>query len=272
MGKAGLSGKSPEFPTPPDDIPEALRESPVSADQPHQRRFPKVWIWVGLGAIAFCLSILLAWWMQQPSFVGQSTPTEPLEPGLEAVVETPVPEADPAEEALLGHFPYEEAPAETLQPISADGGILLRQAAADRFDEMVAAAQAEGIELVPISGFRSLEDQEFLFFEVKAQRGQQATQRAEVSAPPGYSEHHTGYAVDIADGTRRDLDLQVSFEDSPAFQWLEQNSAHFSFELSFPPGNPQNVSYEPWHWRYVGDRHSLETFYRPQQLNRVTGE
>ncbi|MEM1310980.1 MAG: D-alanyl-D-alanine carboxypeptidase family protein, partial [Cyanobacteria bacterium P01_H01_bin.153] len=44
--------------------------------------------------------------------------------------------------------------------------------------------------------------------------------------------------------------------------WLETNAARYSFELSFPEGNAQGVQYEPWHWRYVGDPDSLETFYQ----------
>lgn len=169
-------------------------------------------------------------------------------------------------ENLLGHLPYTEAPLSELEPVTADGQIKLRRAAAERFRAMVSAAQQEGVVLVPLSGFRSKQDQDYLFFEVKEQRAQRTTERALVSAPPGYSEHHTGYAVDIGDGHRPDTHLKETFEDTPAFQWLQKNAARFSFELSFPRNNPQGVSYEPWHWRFVGDRHSLQTFYRARQL------
>jgi len=47
---------------------------------------------------------------------------------------------------------------------------------------------------------------------------------------------------------------------------LSANAARYSFELSFAKNNRQGVSYEPWHWRYVGDRDSLETFYKAQNL------
>jgi D-alanyl-D-alanine carboxypeptidase len=49
---------------------------------------------------------------------------------------------------------------------------------------------------------------------------------------------------------------------------LQNNAAQYSFELSFPENNPQGISYEPWHWRFVGDSHSLETFYKAQQLGK----
>ncbi|WP_448525021.1 M15 family metallopeptidase [Parathermosynechococcus lividus] len=175
-------------------------------------------------------------------------------------------------ENLLGHLPYEEAPLSELVPVSADGQIQLRRAAAERFRAMVTAAQQEGIVLVPLSGFRSKQDQDYLFFQVKEQRGQRTSERALVSAPPGYSEHHTGYAIDIGDASQPDTHLRVAFEQTPAFQWLAVNAARFSFELSFPEGNSQGVSYEPWHWRFVGDRHSLQTFYKARQLNVRSAE
>ena len=84
-----------------------------------------------------------------------------------------------------------------------------------------------------------------------------------MSAPPGYSEHHTGYAVDFIDESRPETHVEESFETTLAYQWLEKNAAFFNFEMSFPKDNDSNVSFEPWHWRYVGDQDSLETFYAP---------
>ena len=133
---------------------------------------------------------------------------------------------------------------------------------------MTAAARSQGVILVPISGFRSVSEQQHLFFDVKAQRNQLATERATVSAPPGYSEHHTGYAVDIGDGRTPATNLSQTFEKTAAYKWLAANAARYSFEMSFPKNNPQGVSYEPWHWRFVGDRHSLETFYKARQLSK----
>ena len=127
-------------------------------------------------------------------------------------------------------------------------------------------ARANGIILTPISGFRTVEQQNYLFFEIQRQRNQNPSKRAKVSAPPNYSEHHTGYAIDIGDGKVPATNLSESFEKTPAFRWLKNNAAKYSFELSFPANNPQNISYEPWHWRYVGDPHSLETFYKARQL------
>ena len=166
------------------------------------------------------------------------------------------------QENLLGHLPYNVAPQSSLEAITADGRLRMRSNAAKKFKKMQSDARAEGIILTAISAFRTTQDQEQLFFGVKEQRVQNAAKRAEVSAPPGYSEHHTGYAVDIGDGNAPSTHVEVEFADTPAFAWLEKNALKYSFELSFPPDNDQGVSYEPWHWRFVGDRDSLETFYK----------
>ncbi|MFP4296955.1 MAG: D-alanyl-D-alanine carboxypeptidase family protein [Spirulinaceae cyanobacterium] len=190
--------------------------------------------------------------------------SSPASPNPTAPSPTAVPE--PAIENVLGHLPYEEATAADLTPITADGRIRLRPAAAEKFQAMVRDARASGVNLVPLSGYRTVQEQEYLFFEIKAQRNQDASKRAEVSAPPGYSEHHTGYAIDIGDARVPATNLSVNFEETAAFQWLEQNAARYGFELSFPRDNPQGISYEPWHWRFVGNIDSLETFYRAQNL------
>ncbi|MCZ0904136.1 D-alanyl-D-alanine carboxypeptidase family protein, partial [Microcoleus sp. HI-ES] len=169
---------------------------------------------------------------------------------------------------LLGHLPYPEAPAKDLVGVTSDGSVKLRSSAAAKYQEMVNAAAASGIYFAPISGFRSLQDQQHVFFDVKAERRQNASKRAEVSAPPGYSEHHTGYAIDIGDGTAPEHNLSPSFENTEAFKWLEANAVAFSFEMSFPKNNRQGVSYEPWHWRFVGDKQSLETFYKAHSMKK----
>jgi D-alanyl-D-alanine carboxypeptidase len=161
---------------------------------------------------------------------------------------------------------YPEAPETELLPITADGRIRMRKNAAARYQAMVKAARNAGVILVPISGFRSVQQQEQLFFTIGAQRNQTPAQRAALSAPPGHSEHHTGYAVDIGDGAAPATNLQVTFENTRAFQWLQANAARFGFEMSFGQDNQQGVSYEPWHWRFVGDRDSLETFYKAKNI------
>ncbi|USR89822.1 M15 family metallopeptidase [Phormidium yuhuli AB48] len=251
-----------------DDIPEALRDRPLErpsgtpTTSTATTGMPILFLIFALTASVALGG--LGWYLWQNQGQGprlaESTSTSPEEM-------TPATDGTSAENPnLLGHFPYEEAPPEDLRPIVSDNTIQLRAAAAEAYLEMEAAARADGVWLMPLSGFRSVEDQEYLFFEIKAQRGQVPSQRAAVSAPPGYSEHHTGYAIDIGDADVPATNLSPDFENTAAFKWLRENAAYFSFELSFPRDNPQNIMYEPWHWRFVGDRHSLETFYKAREL------
>lgn len=268
MDKAGFSGKPQKASVRSvEDIPEALRDTPEAKNQPRMKLVFLIGGLLGFGVLAIIASM---WYFASapqrktvsepsPAIASSPAPTKPAAPPKPPVSNT---------DTLLGHFAYPEAPATELQPIVADSSVKLRKAAAKQFQAMVAAAQDADVLLVPISGFRSIAYQQQVFFDIKASRGQTATKRAEVSAPPGYSEHHTGYAVDIGDGAVPATNLSPKFEKTRAFKWLEANAARFSFEMSFPKNNPQGVSYEPWHWRFVGDRHSLETFYRSKSLTQ----
>ena len=226
-----------------DDIPEARRQmAPRVAVR--RSRWHWGWLVVLAGAVFWGVS--------------QSRPTS-----VTPTVTAATPEPTPAD--LLGHLPYAEAHPQDLQAVTADGRVQLHRDAARAFLAMQRAAAAEGVMLVPLSGFRSRQQQQELFFGVKAERGQQVTERAQVSAPPGYSEHHTGYALDIGDGRQPETHLQEAFEQTAAFAWLQKRAAQFHFELSFPRHNRQGIAYEPWHWRFVGTPASLEVFYRARQ-------
>ncbi|WP_013324183.1 M15 family metallopeptidase [Gloeothece verrucosa] len=244
-----------------DDIPEAVRNTPRLKPTSPTRSPLLLGGGVLLLGVVGLLSILLLF---------RSTPKAQVEssasPVSPEVPSTSTPNSSPKLENVLGHLPYQEAPASELKPVTPDGRIRLRVGAAEKFKQMQTAARADGIILNLISGFRSVKEQEYLFFGVKEQRNQETKKRAEVSAPPGYSEHHTGYAFDVGDGKVPSANLNTHFENTPAFRWLKNNAAKYSFELSFPRNNPQGVSYEPWHWRFVGDRKSLETFYKAEQL------
>ncbi|WP_122221035.1 D-alanyl-D-alanine carboxypeptidase family protein [Pseudomonas syringae group genomosp. 3] len=72
-----------------------------------------------------------------------------------------------------------------------------------------------------------------------------------VSAPPFFSEHHTGCAVDI--GTSGSAVLEREFESSLAYEWLTENARSFGFHMSYPIDNAAGYAYEPWHWRFKVD-------------------
>lgn len=123
---------------------------------------------------------------------------------------------------------------------------LLAPKAAQSWLKMREAARRDGVELLLISGFRSLEFQATLIRN-KLARGMSLDEVLKVNAPPGYSEHHTGQAVDI--GCRDSEALDEAFETTPAFDWLRRRAGRFGFTLSYPRGNRDGFLYEPWHWR-----------------------
>ena len=127
-------------------------------------------------------------------------------------------------------------------------------------------AEKQGVFLVFLSGYRSIKLQEEIFYSLKAARNQNALERAKVSAPPGYSEHSTGFAIDIGDAQNRKTDFEVEFEDTKAFQWLKRNAAKYHFRLSFDK-NHKSVDYEPWHWRYEGSIEALKIFEKANREN-----
>lgn len=110
------------------------------------------------------------------------------------------------------------------------------------------AATEHGVSLFLISAFRGYQYQHDLI-AAKLKKGQQIDQILRVNAAPGYSEHHTGRAVDV--GTLGCDALSEEFENTPAFQWLKRNSSSFGFRLSYPKGNEFGIDFEPWHWCYV---------------------
>jgi len=111
------------------------------------------------------------------------------------------------------------------------------------------AASADGIELQAVSAWRSVSYQAELLRR-KLEKGIGMEEILTVSAPPGFSEHHTGRAIDVT--TPGAPVLEEAFENSAAFLWLVNHAADYSFRLSFPRGNRHQLAYEPWHWCFEG--------------------
>jgi D-alanyl-D-alanine carboxypeptidase len=126
---------------------------------------------------------------------------------------------------------------------------LLTPAAAEAWRALSTAARSDGVALRIVSAFRSIERQAEIV-RAKLQRGLSLEAILGVSAPPGYSEHHSGRAVDLTtEGVRA---LEVEFESTAAFEWLSRNAERFGFFLSYPRDNPHGYAYEPWHWCFRG--------------------
>ncbi len=158
---------------------------------------------------------------------------------------------------IFGHLPYREIPKDKLVWI--EPNIEVHIDMRDSLLKMREVAKKDGIYLVFLSGYRSVNLQNDIFYSLKSIRNQEAAERARVSAPPGYSEHSTGFAIDIGDATQRETDFETEFENTEAFKWLIKNAAKFHFKLSFTKNN-KYIEYEPWHWRYEGSIEALKVF------------
>ncbi|PJJ96230.1 peptidase [Lysobacteraceae bacterium NML03-0222] len=124
----------------------------------------------------------------------------------------------------------------------------LQPAAARAWQRMQTAAREDGIVLEAISGYRS-HDYQLGIFQRKRASGLAVDAILQVNAAPGFSEHHTGRALDIS--APGEPAAEESFEHSPAFAWLCDNAARFDFRLSYPRHNPHGICYEPWHWCHL---------------------
>lgn len=125
----------------------------------------------------------------------------------------------------------------------------LERRAAAAWQAMRAAAGGEGVELAAVSAYRSFDYQRQIIAR-KLSAGQTLAEILAVSALPGFSEHHTGRAIDI--GTPGSPPITAAFEQTPAYAWLLRSAENFNFRMSYPRGNPHGVVFEPWHWLYTG--------------------
>lgn len=125
---------------------------------------------------------------------------------------------------------------------------MLMPVACDAWQRLTTAASRDGVDIYLVSAFRSVKRQADII-ERKIRKGLSIEKILEFSAPPFFSEHHTGCAVDV--GTPGATDLEQAFEETDAFLWLTKNAASFGFEMSYPLNNLMGFAYEPWHWRHA---------------------
>jgi D-alanyl-D-alanine carboxypeptidase len=119
--------------------------------------------------------------------------------------------------------------------------------AAAAWQRMQADAENVGVQLLVVSAYRSVEYQCALI-QRKLDRGLKIDAILKINAAPGYSEHHTGRAIDITSPDSQPL--EVAFETTPAYGWLVKNAGQYGFRLSYPRGNQHGINYEPWHWAF----------------------
>ncbi len=147
-----------------------------------------------------------------------------------------------------GLVAFEEAELLEVAEVGNDGREhLLTPVAAKNWRLMKQAALSDGESIFIVSGYRSVSRQAKII-RAKLKAGQSIDDIFEVFAPPGFSEHHSGHAVDLS--TPGIVERDIRFESTTAFQWLRRNAERFGYRLSYPRGNARGYKYEPWHWCY----------------------
>ena len=135
----------------------------------------------------------------------------------------------------------------------------LQTPACDAFLEMQKTAAADDVTVWMQSGYRSVKYQTGLYerkTKYYTDRGYDTAAAKEMAAavvnPPGYSEHNCGLAADLNSPEHTGLD--EGFENTTAFRWLCEHAVEYGFILRYPKGaeDKTEITYEPWHWRYVG--------------------
>lgn len=160
----------------------------------------------------------------------------------------------------ITHYRYTDCALKYLVKVD---GFRVRKDCAEAFKEMKKAAKKEGVKLKVVSGYRSSHYQIQVFrrkFGGKCPTDEQMKARLKYSAPSGFSEHHTGLAVDINE-------TEDWFKDTKEYTWLCNHAKEYGFELSFPENNSQGLGFEPWHWRYVGKNMENEKIFSQARAN-----
>lgn len=138
---------------------------------------------------------------------------------------------------------YEAARPDELVSLLDDGSIQGRPEMVEAFWSMVAAANNEGVELIPLAGYISRSEQRKTL--------KNRTDDVDIKQWLQGSDYHSGYAVALGDkNADKSTDWDISFEQTDGYRWLRRYANNYGFELSYPQGNPAGEQ-EPWHWRYT---------------------
>lgn len=138
--------------------------------------------------------------------------------------------------------------------------VLIEETTLKQFEKLQAALLDRGLDIYLDSVYRSVDDQIALRNYFKQEYGEDYCKQ--YVAVPGYSEHHTGLAVDVCitvDG-KYNNDNDVMLAQTDLFNEVHTLMPQFGFILRYPEGKEDitGYSYEPWHLRYVGPKVAKE--------------
>ena len=234
---------------------------------------------------------------EEPETPPEEEPKEPVEEPPEAPQEEPKPEepkpTEPEVKPSSGktgayelilvnptHYIPEgyEPDLETVQ-----GKYKMDKLASSAAKELVAAAKAAGYDMQLCSAYRTVEKSAELYErQVKQWLSygyDEATAKVEAAkwvAPPGTSEHHTGLAMDLvsSDYWGQYSDLEHAYENFDSFKWMVSHCAEYGFILRYPKDKQDitGITYEPWHYRYVGKENAAYIMENGLCLEEYLGE
>lgn len=135
--------------------------------------------------------------------------------------------------------------------VEAGGSQRLQSEAATALQQLISGAGTDKVSLRAISGYRSYAAQQNVYSAYVQKDG--AAKADTYSARPGHSEHQTGLAMDVGNGSGQ-CDLEICFSSTAGGKWVAANAYKYGFVIRYPENktNITGYSYEPWHLRYVG--------------------
>lgn len=131
---------------------------------------------------------------------------------------------------------------------------------------MLDQAHLDGIDLKVESAYRSIHYQTRIFVRMLKQ-GRTFDDIIRYVAPPGYSQHMLGTAMDF-------YPSNWEFAETEQYRWLQENGQRFGFEETYSRNNRFRMPWEAWHWNYIGEPHfSDETLVQETEVKETgTGQ
>ncbi len=148
------------------------------------------------------------------------------------------------------HYVDQNFEPDNLVSMSGYGNGYLVKDAHDAYVELYNAAKADGMNLIITTSYRGYGFQSTLYNNYVRQDGQESADT--YSARPGYSEHHTGLAVDLSTPNLTNAFIEFVYTDE--YKWMKENSYKYGFIQRYTDENQYITGYQPeaWHFRYVG--------------------
>lgn len=146
----------------------------------------------------------------------------------------------------------------------------VEQEVIEAYTELIDDAEAEGFDLVIVSGFRSYQDQEAVYDDFTARMGVEEAER--FTLPPGHSEHQSGLAVDIGSVESASI-AAIPFGETPDYEWMKDVAHEYGFIVRYQEGKEDitGLDFEPWHIRYVGVEAAIEMYEQDLVLEEYLG-